>query len=94
MGEMTRVNMNFVLSLNLDYKKVLFWIFFVLPNTCMSNEHASEKLDVKQISTQFHYVEAQAPRVRGPMMVVSKWSAGSELEVGAGGGTGGAHYDG
>ena len=29
-----------------------------------------------------------------PIMVLSKWSAGSELEVGAGGGTGGAHYDG
>ena len=56
---------------------------FVLPSTY---EHASEKLDVKQISTQFHFVEAQAPRVRGPIMVVSKWSAGSELEVGAGGG--------
>ena len=56
---------------------------FVLPSTY---EHASEKLDVKQKSAQFHFVEAQAPRVRGHMMVVSKWSAGSELEVGAGGG--------
>ena len=28
------------------------------------------------------------------VMALNKWSGGSELEVGAGGGTGGAHYDG